>query len=479
MKIFKICLTVAISLLFVPSFGQILQKRLKVGDTIPDLILHNIINYNVSTAKLSDFKDKAIILDFWSKDCSACISSMPKMQKIQEEFKDELVILLVNSRPEETRDKLNTLFTNSTIVKNVKLPMVLGDSQFDWKGPLFPHFAVPYCIWIDKRRVIRATSGGAFVSPKTIKELIEGKSPTVSTREDLLPTSIDTSSLLGSALDMHNGLFRKYLLYYNKINTSKNLSATVSVTSKNLIVDPENPYYTALMKDDFYQLGNLAGKSIKITYPHAEGSRLSAQNAIDLYLIAYNLHNRNFKVIIDGEDCRLFYPPKNSNKQEVDQWRVTNTYIYESVLPIGYMNFNHKEYRDILQKDLANYFGLTGNIELRKLKCLVFFRNGQSLKLPKSKGGPKIKEKTESKMGFIQKNTSAFANLINEVRSEFSGEPNVIVLDETGITDVEAPLDMTIYSKLNDVPSLSKELSKYGIAMKEEMRVLPVLVLRK
>ena len=56
-------------------------KPLKIGDKVPDIEFKNIINYKSKTARLSDFKGKLVILDFWGTWCTSCIAAFPKMEE--------------------------------------------------------------------------------------------------------------------------------------------------------------------------------------------------------------------------------------------------------------------------------------------------------------------------------------------------------------------------------------------------------------
>src|SRR5215510_11038341 len=70
-------------------------QEIKIGEHIPDIELRKLINYKSDKAKLSDFKGKSIILDFWTTYCSNCIFSFPKMDSLQNRFKNDLQIILI------------------------------------------------------------------------------------------------------------------------------------------------------------------------------------------------------------------------------------------------------------------------------------------------------------------------------------------------------------------------------------------------
>ena len=55
----------------------------QTGQTLPDHVYQNVINYQADTLKLSDFKGKLVILDFWGTRCLSCITAFPKMDSLQ------------------------------------------------------------------------------------------------------------------------------------------------------------------------------------------------------------------------------------------------------------------------------------------------------------------------------------------------------------------------------------------------------------
>lgn len=57
------------------------------------------INLNNGTSiKISDLKGKVVLLDFWYRGCFPCLKATPDLIKLQEEFKEDLVIIGINDR---------------------------------------------------------------------------------------------------------------------------------------------------------------------------------------------------------------------------------------------------------------------------------------------------------------------------------------------------------------------------------------------
>ena len=79
------------------SVSQQPVKRLRIGDSVPNVSIGNLVNYQKASYKMSEFKDKLLIIDFWATWCMPCIASFPKLDSLQKEFEQELMILSVTS----------------------------------------------------------------------------------------------------------------------------------------------------------------------------------------------------------------------------------------------------------------------------------------------------------------------------------------------------------------------------------------------
>jgi len=70
------------------------SRNLKKKDLAPDFNLHDITGKNI---KLSNYKDKYILLTFWASWCGPCIKEIPALLKIREKYStDKLEIISIN-----------------------------------------------------------------------------------------------------------------------------------------------------------------------------------------------------------------------------------------------------------------------------------------------------------------------------------------------------------------------------------------------
>lgn len=57
-----------------------------------------------NSVSVSDFKGKVVLIDFWETWCKPCLAIFPTMQKLQEEYPDDFVVLAVNPGFADTKE---------------------------------------------------------------------------------------------------------------------------------------------------------------------------------------------------------------------------------------------------------------------------------------------------------------------------------------------------------------------------------------
>jgi thiol-disulfide isomerase/thioredoxin len=70
-------------------------KLLAVGEIAPDWNLNDAAG---QTHRLSEYRGKVIVMDFWATWCEPCKEIMPRMQKLYEKYHDkDVVVFGINS----------------------------------------------------------------------------------------------------------------------------------------------------------------------------------------------------------------------------------------------------------------------------------------------------------------------------------------------------------------------------------------------
>ena len=162
-----------------------IKSALNIGDTLPDVLIHNLRNYPVTTARFSNVQKQLTILDFWASWCGACIAAFPKMNSLQKNYAGKLQVLMVNASPNDDPQKIKAFLTRrqTKTGQNFTLPYLLQDSLF---SRLFPYKVIPHYVWIDEHRKVLAITEADAVNEVNISSILAGTEPRLPFKNDAL-----------------------------------------------------------------------------------------------------------------------------------------------------------------------------------------------------------------------------------------------------------------------------------------------------
>lgn len=158
--------------------GQTVKKNtfqevipLLIGDKVPDLFFDQALNVQHGNLKFSDYKGKALILDFWGTWCGACISAFPHVIEIQRNFSDHMQVLLVaDSGRDDFSTVENFLQKRKENREEILLPVVVTKQT----KKLFEHYHYPHYVWIGADRRVKAITDSESLEEGSIRRLIAG-----------------------------------------------------------------------------------------------------------------------------------------------------------------------------------------------------------------------------------------------------------------------------------------------------------------
>jgi thiol-disulfide isomerase/thioredoxin len=129
------------------------------GEITPDVTFSD---FEGNSYNLTDFRGKAVVLDFWAGWCPFCVNEMPELQAAQDEYGDDLVMIGVHrTDTEDLEDGLE--FADE---RGVTYLLVSDDgTMYRAAGG----FGMPVAVYIDKDGVVTEIKSG----PKTKKEIVE------------------------------------------------------------------------------------------------------------------------------------------------------------------------------------------------------------------------------------------------------------------------------------------------------------------
>lgn len=426
--------------------------ELNIGDTVPDLEFNTMYNYPGGKAKLSDFRGKLVILDFWNLGCSPCIKAFPKMQQLQDEFGDKIQILLVN-----VNDKKEALDrwgfpdkAKSPYIREARLPfaMLHAGTPVEY---LFPASSLPYHVWIDGTGKIIATTTGVGTTSEQIKKYLSGKPVNIR----MQPTLADMG-----------------LSWEDKSGHRSILNPQAKIVFDNLL-------YSSVLVRNISAKG-FSGTLYDSVTGKMNGIRISGDRE---YLLRTTfsapwLMDQPARVVLEVDDPENYIQPSTKEGEKRAQWDWDNIFSYEMRLPASRLSDdqfrNGQLIRKIMRQDLERAFGVKAGIEKRKVSCLILIRTSGKDKL-KTAGGEMIRDRPREG-GLVLKN-AAFTFLKTDI-GRAARDKLMPFFDETGFGD-NTKIDIAIHCPFSDLEQLKKELKKYDLDIREEQRALELLVIKK
>jgi peroxiredoxin len=141
----------------------LVTARSNFGDnTAPDFTLYTLDGEEV---RLSDYLGKVVIIDFWATWCAPCRKGIPDLVSIQNEFKDDLVVIGISLDPPATQDELAPFIKQY----GINYPVVLGNIKVsDAYGNIQ---AIPTSFIIDQEGNIINKHIGLVPKSKLLEEI--------------------------------------------------------------------------------------------------------------------------------------------------------------------------------------------------------------------------------------------------------------------------------------------------------------------
>ena len=137
-----------------------LAQGTKAGDLAPGFVLQYLDGQSVS---LGDLRGKPVLMNFWATRCPPCVSEMPYLQEIYNEWSEtELMLLAINTG--ESSTKVNDFIQSHSL----SLPVLLDTKQDVAQRYNIQY--IPTTFFIDKDGIIQAVKIGAFPNKEAIED---------------------------------------------------------------------------------------------------------------------------------------------------------------------------------------------------------------------------------------------------------------------------------------------------------------------
>lgn len=437
------------------AFGQNKNQELKIGDQVPDIEFTKLYNTKQQSIKLSDYRGKLVILDFWATWCAPCVKALPKFDSLQKQFGDKLVILPITAERKETID---IMMSRMPEIKRLPLKYAYSTSLTSY----FPFRLLPHEVWIDGTGKVIAITDDKDINSENIKKYLSGSKMTTLLKSDIQQD--EDKPLIG-------GRFKNFQFRMDQIKLSSVI--TTGITG----VSTVRQYYDLLDK----------GRN----YIHIKTNNCLVQ---DLYKTA--LINPTFP----GPGDKTYFLNKEFYLMRMSRliWEASDTTYRSfstsdtrrlSTLPIEEKAFSYEliaplsdslRYKSYILQDLNRYFGsqfgFIGVREKRMVKCYALSIIGKESDF-KSKGGKSRMRLTRGQKGMTLENIHLDEWLfwyLSFGLPHFFSTPVINETNYSGKVDIDWGNDIDI----TDFESVNEGLRKHGLEFKLVYRDLDMIVFK-
>lgn len=419
---------------------------LRKGDIIPNIPLTIYKNNEVQKIRLYDLNKKLIILDFWSTSCSSCILQMSHLQKLQQDFKQDIQVIVVTKNTKQEIDRLKERIRGH-ISPEISyafdyLSFITSDSIL---SIIFPHEGFPIHVWIDSSKKLKAITYSTTTTNENVQNFLKGDK--IKLAEQGL-RNIDRSNPI-SWLDSDTGYIdqlKYYSFIFSRIEHKGGYDRQVS------------PSFDSV--------------SGKVTAFNIVNSPIP-----DLYKLAYfkykhpNIGIPDSKIFLETKDKNRFYAPKNET--EYLNWADSNLYSYA----IKVTPEDADSIYTLMKLELDKFFKLKSKIEYRKVKCMVLKQTKLLIRSVSNIDKNELAvDSTGSWMVLQHQPIALLASRIESLINYYDAYQPFF-----NETDFDQNIDIVLpwSSELKDISlnQIRKSLNLYGFDLREEYKTIKMIVL--
>lgn len=444
------------------------KRKLRIGNKMPDISFGSIVNNYTGKTRISDFKGKLVILDFWNTMCTNCMEGFAEMEKLQKRFDNQIQIFIVN--PWQTQSQIEEAFKMS-YMRGFKLPNLPSVVDAKKLGDLFPARAIPHHVWIDGKGIIRIIGSNLNTYEEKIEDLLAGKQIFAMNDDNVTPF-----------FDKKKPYFKpiiapaKHFLQDGSFFTSFNND--YAATSNGVIEDrfdsAAGTIRTTLINVDVLDLyetvfEDIFSKSISKTIysTHWFDSR-----DLDYFVLMVNDTSRYtskyFRLLTDKNYCK-------------------SKFCYEQVCNAKLSKEKRREY---MLKDLDRFFGdLYGTkvtLEKRKISCYLLIRiTDQNIPNQNtewgiqkiSKNGKQVNQFNHSTLATAIWETIGRSPFFTSLRNDIANQP-LFILDGTDIRE-RVDIELPVSSDIKQLEDIRSALKCYGLDIIKTEVERNVLIIRE
>ncbi|CAL1519158.1 Thiol-disulfide oxidoreductase ResA [Chitinophaga sp. MM2321] len=421
----------------------------KVGDYVNNHLFTEIINNPTSKASIKDYKGQWLVLDFWSRFCSGCIASFPRMNLLTKQFsgKAKIIMVAASGNPNDPKDVIRTkaLYYNQAKLNNLDLTVAFDTTV----NRIFDITAFPLILVIDpvgkiavKTYHLDSIALAKIISGMVPEELEKGYS---SHEKHADSNYVRVLPLLTSGLQANGG--------YDTAFISRSLLTRWNDKMPNY-------YYTGYFRN-----------------PRAEPSNLSECMGFDLqHLFLFVNTGRIEWYYGDGFYDGIVLKTNRFSPDDLIANGIKNLYAYSLYTLVRESSL--EKTKMALGEELERSFGLTSTVETKVCKVLsLVVKNRQRIKSLKNKTGHSSWAKVDDSIHVANITVKDFISrhlqLTTNIAQIDEGSPRTPILDDT---NVDFKLDLSFDFQHLNLSQIKSALNQLGFDLVDTEKQMKVIV---
>lgn len=398
-----------------------------VGEMCPDIALNQLM-HGPKISSLRDFHGKWVVLDFWSKGCSACVAFFPKLNAIQKELGDRLQIILIGNN--NARNKgIEPMYEKFRVRQSLELPVLYDSTVFDRFGV----HGVPHVVLIEPSGVVHEVTHGDAINIESMRALLGGKPVRFFHLQSIHEANAQSELQTDEPAERNRILTGSYFAPWKNLAPKQILSR----------LDELRPGGYFLVE----------GATIEELYNYAYIG-YSDWTFVDSL---YSTWHRG--LVVESMDRAALDPDFETGRN-----------LFDYYLKPRKQNASIDDLKLLLQQDLAQQFGYSVSIEEREMPIWLVTMTQQAREKYKTRH---TKYRKSGDITGYTFECISLHQLSTFIRSHHQENPPILVEGESSVK-----LDISIDTFLNDFDAVRKDLQSKGIAFKMASRKMKTLVLR-
>lgn len=415
-----------------------------MGSKIPELKIDNgkYINGDKSASVSDLYRKGGLIINFWATWCLPCLKEQKRLDSLMRIYPD----LSVLSTTYEDSVIVKEFFNRVGLPKSTAMVITANDTSFH---KYFEHRIIPHNIWVDKKGMIKAVTGGDEINEKNIKNfLVDSNLGSIYHKNDDLTFDFRKTYHVPDSLIQ----FRSFISGYNE-----------RITSGQLYGGNKKGVFKR-----FFAWNRPIVQLLWLAHTEQQKSRIN-WNLIELHTsdsIRFFLPRLNLSLF-----KRSIYNSGGDFADNERKWMKDNAFCYELILPKEIKFSRSSEY---MIKDLELFFNLKTEVKKRKMLVNVVFFNKVGASRPLNLDSDEFSELILDKGRLTIKNATV-DQVLNFLSQKF--EYDIPYVNKTGNTD-KLNLLMNGKGGILTLQDVWNELGKLGFRKVEKKSFYPVLVIK-